>query len=51
VPGAVAIGGVFLFHLGVLPVFLIGMGGFTVGMVNAMMPRLQASNGDKEESK
>jgi len=46
VPGAVAIGGVFLFHLGVLPAFLIGMGGFTVGIVNAMWPRLAADKGE-----
>jgi hypothetical protein len=51
VPGAVAIGGVFLFHLGVLPAFLIGMGGFTAGMANAMSPRLAAGNGETEETK
>ncbi|MBI4785611.1 MAG: heavy metal translocating P-type ATPase [Chloroflexi bacterium] len=51
VPGAAAIGGVFLFHLGVLPAFVIGMGGFTVGMVNSMLPRLMAGNEEKTESK
>ncbi len=49
VPSAAAIGGVFLFHLGVFPAFLIGMGGFTVGMVNSMMPRLMSDAEAKEE--
>jgi Cu2+-exporting ATPase len=49
VPGAVAIGGVFLFHLGVLPAFVIGVGGFAVGMANAMLPRLAAGNQETEE--
>ncbi len=47
VPGAASIAGVFFLHLGVLPAFVIGMGGFAVGMVNAMLPRLTA--GDKEK--
>jgi Cu2+-exporting ATPase len=40
VPGAAAIGSVFLFHLGVLPSMLIGVGGNAVGIANAMLPRL-----------
>ena len=44
VPGAVAIGGVFLFHLGVLPAFVIGVGGSAVGLVNAMLPRWASGN-------
>ena len=48
VPGAVAIGGVFLFHIGVLPSMLIGIGGFTTGMVNSMSPRWAAGNEAKK---
>jgi Cu2+-exporting ATPase len=51
VPGAVAIAGVFILHLGVLPAFLIGMGGFTAGIANAMLPRWVAGNEEKTESK
>jgi Cu2+-exporting ATPase len=48
VPGAVAIGSVFLFHIGVIPSMLIGIGGFTTGMINSMTPRLPASEKEKE---
>ncbi len=49
VPGAIAIGGVFLFHIGVLPAMLIGTGGNAVGIANAMLPRLQVDTAEKEE--
>jgi cation transport ATPase len=49
VPGAAAIGGVFLFHIGVLPSMLIGIGGFTTGMLNSMMPRWAAGNAETEK--
>jgi Cu2+-exporting ATPase len=49
VPGAVAIGSVFLFHIGVLPSMLIGIGGFTTGMLNSMMPRWTAGDEEKKQ--
>ncbi|MDE3091847.1 MAG: HAD-IC family P-type ATPase, partial [Chloroflexota bacterium] len=48
VPGAASIAGVFFLHLGVLPAFLVGVGGFTTGIANSMSPRWAAGN---EENK
>jgi hypothetical protein len=50
VPGAAAIGGVFLFHLGVLPSMLIGIGGFTTGIINSMSPRWAAGAEEKKQA-
>jgi len=51
VPGAIAIGSVFFFHMGVLPAFLIGMGGFGFGIANAMSPRWAADYQETEHKK
>jgi Cu2+-exporting ATPase len=48
VPGVLSIGSVFLFHIGVVPSFLIGVGGLAVGMANSVLPLLANGNGGKE---